>query len=84
MPFADPERNRAAVRDWNRRNRDKVNAAKRRYRARLRARKAVTRVHTLDATRVKLTAEQRRYFAKLRRNKVPLARAQQIAYNRLV
>lgn len=33
MPWADKDKCRAAVRDWMRRNRDKVIAAKRRWRA---------------------------------------------------
>lgn len=85
MPFADPEKNRAARRDWNRRHPELMRAAKRRSRARQALRNAATRiVRPLDGpapvTWSTATPEQRRQLRKLIRCGTPRVQAQAIAY----
>lgn len=78
MPWADKERNRAAVRDWMRRNPDRVKAHRAKWVAK-RKRLRVRIVRPLNKY-TKLTREQRVYFQKLRRMKYPLREAQVLAY----
>lgn len=80
MPWADKEKNRAAVRDWMHRNRERANANKRRWRARQRALRALEKRVTVPTVKPRLPLVQRRYFKKLRRNGVPLVEAQRLAY----
>lgn len=86
MPWADVERNRAAVRNWMQRNPERVKAAKERWKAKIRKAHALGWVTQKEFYRVELlgsdryTPEQRKYFKKLRRNGVRLKRAQELAY----
>lgn len=82
MPWADHEKNKAAVRSWNRRNRASINAAKRRHRARAAALRAAVRVvrPLSDPRWSTATPEQRRYYYKLRRGGVRKAEARRLAW----
>lgn len=82
MPFADIERQRAAVRDWMKRNPERVKAAKQRYRDKQKRIRAMTRTITrmLEPRWSNATPEQRRHLRKLRRCGVPQDEARRIAY----
>lgn len=83
MPWADKERCREAVRDWMRRNPDRVKAAKARFREKQKRLRAATRLVALEPPAPSwktATKFQRARFRQLRRQGVPLEMARDEAY----
>lgn len=78
MPFADPEKNRAATRKWMQCNPLRVKAAKERWKAKRRLLYPPSR--KLVRLMPSRTPEQKSYFRKLRRIGVNLTEARKAAY----